>query len=129
VPTDGTAVYAGLSSGVLIGDARDEREIVFSDVTANIDFATGAVLFDSSVDSQPELDFDVASTLADGAFTAAIDEVNVSAGSTMTGDVAGRLYGGDASELGGTFAALHSELGTYIGSFGARDVAAFTSPE
>jgi hypothetical protein len=42
MPTDGTAVYAGLSSGVLIGDARDEREIVFSDVTANIDFATGA---------------------------------------------------------------------------------------
>jgi hypothetical protein len=130
VPTDGTAVYAGLSSGVLIGDARDEREIVFSDVTANINFATGAVLFGSSGSSYDGLDFAVASTLADGAFTAAINEVvDAGAGVTMTGDVAGRLYGGDASELGGTFAALHSELGTYIGSFGARDVAAFTSPE
>jgi hypothetical protein len=93
-------------------------------VAAKINFATGAVLFGSSGSSYDGLDFAVASTLADGAFTAAINEVNVSAGSTMTGDVAGRLYGGDASELGGTFAALHSELGTYIGSFGAGDVAA-----
>jgi hypothetical protein len=124
VPTEGTAVYAGFSSGVLIGDARADREIVSSDVAANINFATGAVLFGSSGSSYDGLDFAVASTLADGAFTAAIKEVNRSADGTMTGDVAGRLYGGDASELGGTFAALHSELGTYIGSFGARDVAA-----
>jgi len=125
VPITGTAGYFGTSVGMLIGAAKTDRDLgVMSSVVADINFATGAVLFGSSGSSYDGLDFAVASTLADGAFTAAINEVNVLAGSTMTGDVAGRLYGGDASELGGTFAALHSELGTYIGSFGARDVAA-----
>jgi hypothetical protein len=125
----GTADYFGTSVGMLIGAAKTDRDLgVMSNVAAKINFATGAVHFESVVVDEggnygTELDFDVRSTLADGAFAAAIDEGNL-AGSTMTGDVAGRLYGVKGSELGGTFAALHSELGTYIGSFGARDAAA-----
>ena len=136
IPTSGTAIYSGLSSGGYI-DANGSVFVHAAQMASTVDFGARSVAFSttgttisplnvatpvsaSALNLSGTLTYAAGSNQFSGPVAAPGGTVNSVATPAMTGTATGRFYGPTAQEIGGVFSLKGTGPQTMLGGFGGK---------